>query len=232
MKTVLIILAMIIPTVALAGGMNDDPLLTKVMVNQLEIRSADGSTPLVFAGEAWIGKDLNKFWLKVDSEFTAGQVRDKEVQGLYSRAIAPFWDMQIGWRRDIRPVPHRDWLTLGVKGLAPYFFDIDAAVFIGESGQSAARLQVEYDILFSQRLILTPEVEFNLYAKDDPETSIGSGLANIETGLRLRYEIRRQFAPYIGLNWNRLLGQTSDYAREEGDDVDNVRFVAGVRGWF
>ncbi|NOX25587.1 MAG: copper resistance protein B [Deltaproteobacteria bacterium] len=228
----IILLVLLFPATALAGGMNDDPLLTKVMVNQLEFQDAGSNSPLAWDAEAWVGKDLNKLWLKTDGEYTNGRVQGAELQALYSRAIAPFWDAQMGWRRDIRPRPGRNWLTLGVKGLAPYYFDIDAAVFIGESGRAAARLKVEYDILFTQRLILTPEIEANIYAKDDPETATGSGLANIETGLRLRYEIRREFAPYIGLNWNRLYGQSADYAREEGAGVDNVRLLIGLRAWY
>ncbi len=227
-------LVLILPATALAGGMNDDPLLTKVMVNQLEIRGAEGSNPLVWDAEGWIGKDLNKLWLKSDGEYVSGKVRDMEFQALYSRAVAPFWDMQLGWRHDKseNPAPHRDWLAVGVRGLAPYFFDVDAALFIGDNGRAAARLKVEYDILFTQRLILVPEIKLNFYTKDDPATATGSGLANIETGLRLRYEIRREFAPYIGLNWNRLYGQSADYAREEGGDVDNVRLLMGLRAWF
>lgn len=225
-------LALIIPSVTFAGGMNDDPLLTMLMINQLEVRTADGSDPLVWDAEGWIGKDLHKLWIKTDGEYVDGQTEGMEVQALYSRAIAPFWDAQLGWRRDIRPSPDRDWLALGVKGLAPYFFDIDAAVFVGESGQTSARLQAEYEIMLTQRLILVPEIELNLYGKDDPATGTGSGLADIEAGLRLRYEIRREFAPYIGVNWTRLYGGTADYAREEGADVDDFQFVLGVKAWF
>jgi len=235
MKIVLLgLCALIIPGTALAGGMNDDPLLTKVMVNQLEIRNAEGSNPLAWDAEGWIGKDLNKLWLKTEGEYVSGKVSDMESQALYSRAVAPFWDMQVGWRHDKleNPAPHRDWLTLGVRGLAPYSFDVDGAVFIGDNGRLAARLKVEYDILFTQRLILVPEIKINVYSRDDPATATGSGLANIETGLRLRYEIRREFAPYIGLNWNRLYGKSADYAREEGGDVDNVRLLVGLRTWF
>ena len=235
MKIVLLgLCALIIPGTALAGGMNDDPLLTKVMINQLEIRSAEGSNLLAWDAEGWIGKDLNKLWLKTEGEYVSGKVPDMESQALYSRAVAPFWDMQVGWRHDKleNPAPHRDWLTLGVRGLAPYSFDVDGAVFIGDNGRLAARLKVEYDILFTQRLILVPEININVYSRDDPATATGSGLANIETGLRLRYEIRREFAPYIGLNWNRLYGKSADYAREEGGDVDNVRLLVGLRTWF
>lgn len=218
--------------IAMGGGMNDDPLLATLLVDQFEIRTGSGDNPLAWDAEAWLGKDFNKLWIKSDGEYLDGAVEEMEFQALYSRAVAPFWDVQLGWRRDIRPEPDRDWLVLGVKGLAPYFFDIDAALFVGESGRTGARLQVEYEILFTQRLILVPELELNLYGRDDPDVGIGSGLADVEAGLRLRYEIRREFAPYVGVNWAHLYGDTADYAREEGEDVDNFQFVAGIRVWF
>lgn len=231
-KITILALSLVVPSVTYGGGMIDDPLLTMLMIDQFEISVGDGSDPLVWDAEGWIGKDLHKLWIKTDGEYVDGQAEEMEMQALYSLAIAPFWDVQVGWRRDIRPTPERDWAALGIRGLAPYFFDIDAAVFIGESGRTAVRLQTEYEIMFTQRLILVPEIELNLYGKDDPATGIGSGLADIEVGARLRYEIRREFAPYIGVNWTRLYGQTADYAREEGSDVDDLRFVFGVRAWF
>jgi len=217
---------------AQAGGMNDDPLLAMLVVDQFEIQVGDGDDPLAWDAEGWVGKDLNKIWIKTDGEYSDGSVEDMELQALYSRAIAPFWDLQAGWRRDLRPSPDRDWLALGIKGLAPYYFDVDMAVFLGDQGRTAARLQFEYEFMFTQRLILVPEIELNFYGKDDPAVGIGSGLADIEAGLRLRYEIRREFAPYIGVNWSHLYGQTADYAREEGEDTDDFRFVAGIRFWF
>lgn len=215
-----------------AGGMNDDPLLTNILVDQLEIRVADDDTPLVWDAEGWLGKDLNKLWLKTEGEYIDGRVEEAELQFLYSRAVAPFWDLQAGWRRDIRPRPDRDWLALGIKGLAPYYFDVDAAFFVGENGRTAARLQVEYEIMLSQRLILVPEIELNLYGEDDPEVGIGSGLSDIEAGLRLRYEIRREFAPYVGVSWTQLYGDTADFARMENEDTNSFQFVFGIRSWF
>jgi copper resistance protein B len=212
--------------------MNDDPLLTMLVVDQLEIRTEDGRDTLVWDAEAWFGKDLHKFCIKTEGEYVSDRVEEVELQALYSRAIAPFWDLQFGWRRDIRPTPACDWLTFGLKGLAPYFFDIDVALFIGDSGRTSARLQVEYEAMLTQRLVLVPEIELNLYGKDDPATGIGSGLANIEVGLRLRYEIRREFAPYIGLNWTHLYGRTADFARAEGADIDDTQFVFGVSVWY
>jgi len=230
-STFFVVATLLFATTAHGGGMNDDPFLTMLTVDQFEIRAGDGETPLVWDAEGWLGKDINKLWIKTDGEYVDGRVEETEIQALYSRAIAPFWDLQAGWRRDIRPTPDRDWFALGIKGLAPYYFDVDAAFFVGENGRTAARLQVDYEFMLSQRLILVPEVELNFYGKDDPAVGIGSGLANTEVGLRLHYEIRREFAPYIGINWNHLYGDTADYASKEDEDVDDIRFVAGIRFW-
>ncbi len=233
MKNIIALLFfLIIPSLAFSGGMDDDPLLTMLVVDQLETRNNDGRDPLVWDAEGWIGKDLHKLWIKTEGEYVDSRVEEVELQALYSRAVAPFWDIQLGWRRNIRPTPNRDWLAFGVKGLAPYFFDIDAALFVGDAGRTSARLQVEYEIMLTQRLVLVPEIELNLYGKDDPATGIGSGLSNIEAGLRLRYEIRREFAPYIGLNWTKLYGDTADFARAEEVDTDDIQFVFGIRAWF
>jgi copper resistance protein B len=223
---------LLFPGALYAGGMDDDPLLTMLVVEQLEIRETDGDNPLVWDAEGWLGKDLHKLWIKTDGEYVDERVEEMELQLLYSRAVAPYWDLQLGWRRDIRPTPERDWMAFGLKGLAPYFFDIDASLFVGESGRTAARLKAEYEVMLTQRLILAPEVELNLHGKDDSDTETGSGFSDIEAGLRLRYEVRREFAPYIGLNWARLYGNTADFAREEGEDVDDLQMVLGVRFWF
>ncbi len=234
MKKYLLSLAFIllIPTLSLAGEKSDDPMLTMVMVNQFELQLTGGDDLLVWGAEGWIGKDLNKFWLKSSGEYVDSKMENAEIQALYSRAIAPFWDLQLGWRHDIRPTPTRDWMTLGLKGLSPYFFDIDMALFVGDNGRTSARLQAEYEVMLTQRLILVPEIEMNLYGKNDPATGTGSGLSDIEAGLRLRYEVRREFAPYIGVNWTRMYGNTADYARDEGADVDDIQFLIGVRAWF
>ncbi len=231
-KNIFFIAATLMLTTTAHGGMNDDPFLTMLTVDQFEIRVGGDDTPLVWDAEGWLGKDLNKLWIKTDGEYADGRVEETEIQALYSRAIAPFWDLQAGWRRDIRPTPDRDWFAFGIKGLAPYYFDVDAALFVGENGRTAARLQLEYEFMLTQRLILVPELEVNFYGKDDRAVGIGSGLADTELGLRLRYEIRREFAPYIGINWTNLYGRTADYAREEGEDTDDFRFVTGIRFWF
>jgi copper resistance protein B len=202
------------------------------MVGQFELRNTEGSDPIVLEAQGWVGKDLNKLWVKVDVENVSGKTDEAELQFLYSKAIAPYWDVQVGWRHDKMPTPNRDWFAVGFQGLAPYFFEIDAAAFIGNNGQTALRLEAEYEIMLTQKLILTPEVEINAYSKDDEATGVGSGLSDIELGLRLRYEIRREFAPYIGVNWNKTYGDTANFSRDEGEDVSDTQFVVGIRAWF
>lgn len=208
----------------------NDPLVTKVMFDQLELHNADGANPLIVEAQAWMGKDLNKFWLKTDIEKRNGVFEEAEVQALYSRAIAPYWDLQMGIRQDIKPSPTRTWGVLGVQGLAPYFFEVDAALFVGESGKTALRVKAEYELLFTQKLILSPEIEANLYGQNDWET--GAGLSDITAGVRLRYEIKREFAPYIGVSWNRQFSNTANLAKAEGKTVKDTTIVAGVRMWF
>jgi copper resistance protein B len=230
-KTIAALMTAGLSTTAFAGGA-DDPLLYKVMIDKLEVRNTDGPNPLVLDADAWIGKDLNKFWFKTEVERVDGKTEEAEVQFLYSRAVAPFWDFQAGWRRDIKPEPDRDYLALGFKGLAPYLFEVDAGVFIGESGQVGARLDAEYEYMFTQKLVLSPEIELNAYSKNDEAVGIGSGLSDMALGLRLRYEVRREFAPYIGVNWTKKFGQTADFARADGEDTSDVQIVAGIRAWF
>lgn len=211
---------------------NDDPVLTRVMLDQLELRNGDGSNPIALEGQVWIGKDLNKLWLKTDIERRDGKTQDAEVQALYSHAIAPFWDGQIGVRHDAKPTPTRDWGVIGLQGLAPYWFDVDTALFVGESGRIAARFSAEYELLFTQRLILTPNIEVNVYGQNDAETGTGSGLSDAKAGLRLRYEIRREFAPYVGINWNRKFGNSAEFVKNQGEAVSDTELVAGLRVWF
>ena len=219
-------------TTVFSGGMEDDPIITKVMIDQFETRITDGDDPLVLEAQGWIGKDLHKLWLKVDSEWLDSDNEELEIQALYSQAIAPFWDFQIGWRHDSKPEPDRDWLVIGFQGLAPYWFEVDSALFIGESGQTNLRFEAEYEWIFTQKLILSPEIEINFHSKNDEPVGTGSGLSDTQLGLRLRYEIRREFAPYIGINWNKKYGNTADYAREEDEDTDDVQLVLGIRSWF
>ncbi len=210
----------------------DDPLLLTVILDQIETRDVGGDNTLSWDGEGWLGKDLHKIWFKADGERTAGSTDEAELQFLYSKAIARYWDFQVGVRHDFEPSPSRSWAAIGFKGLAPYFFDIDAAAFIGESGRTALRFEAEYELLLTQRLILTADSEINLYGQNDPNVGVGAGLSDLEAGLRLRYEIRREFAPYIGINWSRLFGNTADFARITGEKSSETQLVIGLRAWF
>ena len=214
------------------AAMEDDPLLTMVNIEKFEIQDGDEGNPVVLDAYAWVGKDINKFWMKTEIERVDGLTEESELQMLYSRALYPFWDIQIGWRRDIDPGPKRDWLAIGLQGLAPYMFEVDAGIFIGESGRLAARLDAEYEYMLTQKWVLSPEIEMNFYSKDDTAVGVGSGLANASLGLRLRYEIRREFAPYIGINWEKDFGDTADLTEVSGEESSDSRLVMGIRAWF
>jgi copper resistance protein B len=211
---------------------SEDPLLVNIMIDQLEWRSAEGENPFALEAQGWMGKDLDKLWMKADVEHVDGAIEESELQALYSRAVAPYWDLQLGLRQDFEPDPDRAWGVLGVQGLAPYFFDVEAALFIGNSGDTAARVSAEYEWLFTQRLVLSPEIALNFYGQDDAQRQIGSGLSDLEAGLRLRYEIRREFAPYVGINWVHSYGDTADFAHAHGEATSDLQFVVGIRAWF
>jgi copper resistance protein B len=154
------------------------------------------------------------------------------VHALYGRAIRRWWDVLVGVRQDFRPGPARTWAAVGVQGLAPYWFEIEATAYIGESGRTHFRFETEYELLLTNRLVLQPLVELEIYGKSDPERRIGAGLGSAAAGLRLRYEIRREFAPYIGVTWNQKFFGTRDFARAAGEDTGGARVAAGVRVWF
>ena len=210
----------------------DDPLITKVMIDQLETRITNGDDPTVLEGNIWIGKDLNKFVLKADIEQVNGETEELELQALYSRAIDPYWDLQVGIRQDQKPTPEKNWFAIGFMGVAPYWFEVDTSLFIGESEQIGLRFEAEYEWMLTQRWVLSPEVEINLHSKDDAATGTGSGLSDTQVGLRLRYEITREFAPYIGVNWNKKYGNTATFAKNDGEKANDTQIVAGIRAWF
>ncbi len=180
----------------------------------------------------WYGTDSDKLWLRSESEREGGHLGGADVEALWSHAVAPYWDAQLGARHDFGAGPSRQWLAFGVQGLAPYWFELTATAYAGPSGRTAARLRAAYELLFTQRLILQPELEVNLYGKADPARRIGSGLSDATLGLRLRYEFRRQFAPYLGVAWTRRFGGTADFAREAHQPVFDRQIVAGLRIWF
>ena len=210
----------------------DDPLVTKIMIEQLETRITDGDDPTVLEGTVWIGKDLEKLVIKIDAEQVKNETEELELQALYSRAVDPYWDFQIGIRQDQKPAPNKNWLALGFQGVAPYWFEIDSTLFIGEKDQVGLRFTAEYEWMITQRWVLAPEAVINIHSKDEEARGIGSGLSNTQVGLRLRYEVRREFAPYIGINWSNKYGNTATFAKNEGEEVSSTQIVAGIRAWF
>ncbi|KEQ52522.1 copper resistance protein B [Sphingobium chlorophenolicum] len=212
-----------------SGGMT----FSRLMLDRLEYRTGRGADGYHWEGEGWIGGDIDRFAFKTEGE---GAIHDPleraEVQALYSRAIGPWFNLEAGVRHDIRPGPQRTYAVVGIDGLAPYWFEVGAQAFLSDKGDVHVRLEGSYDQRITQRLILQPAAEVSIAAQDVPELGIGSGVSDIELGLRLRYEFARQFAPYIGFNWERKLGESARFARAEGDGASATRFVMGARFWF
>jgi copper resistance protein B len=155
-----------------------------------------------------------------------------ELQLLYSRALDPYWNLQAGVRHDVEPNPSRTYATIGFEGLAPYWFELEGALFLSDKGDLLARIEGTYDQRLSQRLILQPRAELNFAAQDIAGQGVGSGLVDAELGLRLRYEVTREFAPYVGVSYEEKAGGTRRIARAAGEDVRSTGFVMGVRAWF
>lgn len=203
-----------------------------VLVERLEARLGGGHDGWLWDAQGWYGGDIDKFTLKTEGEGEfGGALEQAELQALWSHAIGPYWDVQAGLRLDLEP-ESRTHLALGVQGLAPYMFHVDAAAFLSDRGDLTARVKAEYDQKLTQRLILQPRVEAKLAAQAIAERETGAGLTKIETGLRLRYEIQREFAPYIGVGYEAKTGETARIARAKGEDPDGFRALIGIRAWF
>jgi copper resistance protein B len=209
--------------------MADNIPRSQVLLDRLEWTHTRGGSGQALDAQAWFGGDIDKLWLKLDGERSGGKLGATRTEALWNHAISTYWGLQTGVRHDFGDGPSRNWLALGVQGLAPYWFDVQATAYVGQQGRTALRFEPEYDLLLTQRLILQPNAKVNLYGKNDPERGIGSGLSDMEAGLRLRYELSRKFAPYIGVVYNRKFGTTAQYA---GKPASETRFVAGVRIWF
>ena len=214
---------------------HDNQVFWLVLVDELEYRFNDGTDALNWDVLAWVGGDYQRLWVKTEGDVgVAGDGSgEAELQVLYGRLVSSFWDVQAGLRYDRTFGPGRDvgraFAVVGMQGLTPYLFEVDAALFISEDGDVSARFEAEYQFLLTQRLILQPELEINVAAQQVEDFGVGSGLNDIELSLRLRYEVSRQFAPYVGVSWTRKFGQTADFAREEGESTDNFAVVGGVR---
>jgi copper resistance protein B len=211
-------------------GMDDRKRFGKVMVDRLEWRDADTSI-YEWEASAWYGGDFHKLWLETEGEHVGGSTEDGRVEVLWDRIASAWWSTRLGLRQDFGG-PAQSWLAFGVAGLAPGFIELDATAYVGDQGRAALRLSADYDLLLTQRLVLQPETEINFYSEEDPERLIGTGLSDLEIGLRLRYEFRREIAPYLGVSWSKRFGDSADLARAAGEDADEISMVAGIRLWF
>ncbi len=212
----------------------DNGIFYHVLLDQFEGRTSGPDNNFRWDGEAWIGTDMNRLWLKSEGFLSNSQVSDGDQEALYDRPIPrmKYFDAQVGVRADFDSDPSRTWAAIGIEGLAPYFFEFSPTLYISDGGHIAGRITGFYDVLLTQRLIAEPEAELNFYSKDDPARKIGSGLSDIDTGVRLRYEISRKFAPYIGFAFNGKYGNSASYSRKAGETTSDPRFVFGIRLWY
>jgi copper resistance protein B len=210
----------------------DRQIFAHLIFNQLEGRFNGANPELRWDGQGWIGTDYDKLWIKSEGTFSNGALDDGQQQFLYARAITTYFDLQGGLRSDLDSRPTRNWGAFGIQGLAPYFFDLELTGFASSEGHLAGKFQASYDLLITQRLILQPQIELNIYSKADPVRLVGPGFSDVDTGLRLRYEFTRKFAPYLGVVYEGKFGQTANFVRAAGESTGDVRFVLGIRTWF
>ena len=221
---------------ALPGGqtlkMGDEHNFAVFLVDRLERVDLDEGSSGAYDVQAWFGRNYDRLVLKAEGEVANGRLEDANTELFWGHAVAAYWDTQLGLRHDSGEGPSRNWLALGIQGLAPYWFEVDATAYAGEGGRTALNLEVEYELLLTQRLVLQPRIETEFYGKDDPARGIGNGWSSSAVGLRLRYEFRREFAPYVGVEWTRRHGETADIARNAAESASDTHWVAGVRFWF
>ena len=222
----IVAISMVLFTLRSSAGMGDDPLFAKVTIDELE-QQQNNEKNVAWDTNIWVGYDLNKIYFYSEGERPKGDSVESENQLVYSRAIAPYWDIQYGIGYDKNEIDSQTWGVVALQGLAPYFFETRGALLIGNRGNLGLRLEAEYEALLTQKLILTPSFSADLYSKDNPSMGLGKGLSNITTGMRLRYEIKRELAPYIGVEWSKNFGNTADF-----NVLDETYAVVGVRVWF
>ena len=213
-------------------NMGDQTYMAGLMINRLEAVRAHHNTFNLVDLQGWVGKDYDRLLFKVETEIDSGKLHNARTELLWGHATAPFWNTQLGMRHDSGEEPDQNWLALGVQGLAPYWFEVDATFYAGDQGRTAARVEAEYEMLITQKLILQPRMEANFNGKQDATRGLGTGLTALSAGVRLRYEIQREFAPYAGVEWGGMFGKTAEYARTSGAPTSITSLVAGVRLWF
>ena len=211
--------------------MDDDPVLSTVLFERFERQYGGDTTATAWELQGWVGDLENRLWLRSEGERRAGAAHG-DLELLWGRPAGPWWDVLAGVRHEFGDGPDRDWVAVGVQGLAPYKFEVSATAYLGSNGRTALRALVAYELLLTNRLILQPRIEAQAHGKDDARRGIGSGLSDATAGLRMRYELHRRFAPYLGLEWRRSFGRTRDMAHDATAGGMDRRWVAGVRFWF
>jgi copper resistance protein B len=209
--------------------MDDRRPYHRLLIDQLELQRHSGQTHLDWDAEFFRGGDYAKLGVRTAGTARAGNTEDARAEFLWDRIVSRWWSLQAGLRHDWGAGPSRNWLAVGVQGLAPHFIHVEAMFHVGDEGRTALRIQADYDLLLTQRLVLQPEVELEAHGKDDVRRGLGSGLAHAGAGLRLRYELRREIAPYLGVTWNRAFGRTADLRRQDHIDGDRWALAAGIR---
>ncbi|MEO6715852.1 MAG: copper resistance protein B [Novosphingobium sp.] len=202
-------------------------------IDRLEYRAMDGRDGYAWEAEAWTGGDIDRFVLATNGEGEFGHKPETfEASALWRRAITPYFNLELGARHDFRPSPQRTYAVAGISGLAPYWIEVQGHLMISNKGDVHARIEAEHDMRLTQKLILQPAVEINIAMQDVPDLKIGGGVEKIELGARLRYQVNRKLAPYLGVHWERKLGGTADFAQAEGERVSGVSLLFGIRTWF
>lgn len=212
-------------------AMNDDATYAKLKLDRLE-RTLGRDAALAWDLDAWIGRDFDKLRLRSEGEHANGRTGRADIEALWSHAASAFWDTELGVRQDLGQGAGRTWAAFGIQGLAPYWFELGATAYVGEAGRTALRIEADYDLSLTQRLILQPRLELNAYGRSDAAAGVGSGLSDAEIGIRLRYEITREIAPYVGVERSQRFGASADFARADGEDARDTRWLVGLRVWY
>jgi copper resistance protein B len=210
---------------------HDRAIYSLTQLDQLEWQAGNDAGVNV-DGRGWIGGDRTRLWWRAEGRGKAGAVEDAQAHVLYARQFARWWDLVAGMRQDFRPGSAQTWAAVGIQGLAPYWFEVEVTGYVGASGRTHARVEVEYELLLTNHLILQPLVEAEVFGKADPERGIGAGLSTTDIGFRVRYEIRREIAPYLGVTWHRKWGKTASFADAAGEGTGGAAAVTGLRLWF
>lgn len=212
-------------------AVHDQAINYFVLFDQVEWQAGDGGGAFHAGATGWIGQDIDRVWFRAEGASDGSAFDHGEAHVLYGRAVARWWDVVAGVRHDTGPGPDRTWAAVGIQGLAPYWFEVEATAYVGSSGRTHFRVETEYDLLLTNRLVLQPVLEVDFHGKADPARGIGAGLSSTDLGLRLRYVVRREFSPYVGVTWERTFFGTADMARAAGKKTSGARVAFGVRVW-